>query len=72
MKQFQKADKQVAGDKRTGEYHAGFLHPWNDLREVYGENLGRLKEIKKTYDPRNRFNKGVNLAEEKVTNGMTV
>lgn len=73
MKQFQRAPVQIAGKgKVTGDFHAGFLHEWNDLHEVYGENLQKLKEVKKAYDPMNRFNKGVNLVDGKVTPGMIV
>lgn len=73
MKLFQKAPAQTAGpEKFTGDFHAGFLHEWNDLREVYGENLDKLKAVKKQYDPANRFNKGVNLMDESITPGMTV
>ncbi len=73
MKQFAKAGPLIAGpEKDTKEYHAGFLHEWNDVREVYGENFDRLKEIKLQYDPENRFNKGVNLTDEKVTAKATV
>ena len=73
MKQFEKAGNQIAGpEKNTKEFHAGFLHEWNNLNEVYGENLGKLKELKKKYDPKNRFNKGLDLDEEKVTEEMTV
>ncbi|KAK5175854.1 uncharacterized protein LTR77_000994 [Saxophila tyrrhenica] len=73
MKQFTKAGQLIAGpEKDTKEYHAGFLHEWNNLREVYGENFDKLKEIKKQYDPKNRFNKGVSLADEKVTPGAFV
>jgi FAD/FMN-containing dehydrogenase len=52
---------EVAGNRATGEYHAGFLHEWNDPRLVYGENFERLKEIKMRHDPADRFNKGVDL-----------
>ena len=73
MKRFEKAGPQIAGPgKDTGEFHAGFLHEWNDLRQVYGENFEKLKTLKDKYDPKNRFNKGVDLTGEKVTEGMTV
>jgi len=73
MDLFQKAPSQIAGPgKVTGDFHAGALHEWNNLSEVYGENLEKLKAVKKTYDPTNRFNKGVNLMDEKMTPGMTV
>ena len=72
MKQLGKAGKQIALDKETGEYHAGFLYEWNDLKQVYGENYGKLQEVKKVYDPKNRFNKGVDLVHGKITEGMTV
>ena len=73
MQQCKKIGPMVGGPgKDPKEYHAGFLHEWNDLREVYGENLERLKEVKKKYDPKNRFNKGVDLMREKVTENMTV
>ena len=73
MEQFAKAGPQIAGPSGDPkEFHAGFLHEWNDLDEVYGENLGKLKSIKKKYDPKNRFNKGVDLANEKVSKHSTV
>jgi len=73
MKQLQKAPGQIAGPgKVTGDFHAGFLHEWNDLREVYGDNLIKLKAVKKAYDPSNRFNKGVDLEREQITPGTTV
>ena len=73
MKQFAKAESQIATPgKETGEYHVGFLHEWNNLREIYGDNFDKLKAVKRQYDPRNRFNKGLNLADEKVTPGATV
>jgi FAD/FMN-containing dehydrogenase len=73
MKQFAISGKQIAGaDKDPKEYHAGFLHEWNDLDEVYAENLPKLKEVKKKYDPKNRFNKGVDLTGGKITPNATV
>lgn len=73
MEQFTKAGKQIAGpNPDPKEFHAGFLHEWNNLNEVYGDNLPKLKEIKKKYDPQNRFNKGLDLAKEKVNEGTTV
>lgn len=67
------AGREIGGPgKDPKEYHAGFLHEWNDLHEVYGDNLGRLKEVKRKYDPKNRFNKGVDLFNERITNGATV
>lgn len=73
MEQFAKAGSQIAGpNEGPKEFHAGFLHEWNNLEEVYGENLGKLKSLKKKYDQKNRFNKGVDLANEKVNEGTTV
>lgn len=68
MQQLEKAGRQIAGsDKHQGDYHAGFLQEWNKLDEVYGENLPKLKVLKDQYDPKNRFNRGVDLGNEKVT-----
>lgn len=72
MKRLQAAGGEVAGSRETGEFHAGFLHEWNSLAQVYGENYDRLRELKKHYDPDNRFNKGVDLIRGKITEGMTV
>jgi FAD/FMN-containing dehydrogenase len=55
------ADKEIGGGKETGEFHAGFLHEWNDLSKVFGETLERLQTLKDKYDPANRFNKSVHL-----------
>ncbi|KAI5359335.1 putative berberine/berberine, FAD-binding domain, PCMH-type, FAD-binding, type PCMH, subdomain 2 [Septoria linicola] len=73
MKQFAKVGPEIGGkDAFHGEYHAGFLHEWNNLEEVYGENWERLLETKQKYDPENRFNKGIDLGRGKVTEAMTV
>lgn len=72
MSQLSKAGKEVGREAHTGEWHAGFLHEWSDLKEVYGGNYEKLKGLKKRYDPDNRFNKGVDLTEGKITEGMTV
>lgn len=73
MQQFQKASRQIAGPGNdTGEFHIGFLHEWNDLREIYAENYEKLMGVKRKYDPKNRFNKGVDLVGGKVSEGMTV
>lgn len=73
MKQFAKAGSQIAGPgKDPKEYHPGFIHEWNDLEEIYGENLAKLRVLKKHYDPKDRFNKGVDLVEGKVGEHTTV
>jgi hypothetical protein len=51
----------VAGSRTTGEFHAGFLHEWNDLDLVYGENLEKLESIKMRLDLANHFNKAIDL-----------
>lgn len=57
-------DTDIAGHgKETGRFHAGFLHEWNDLDGVFGENLGRLRALKEKYDPENRFDKSVPLVK---------
>jgi FAD/FMN-containing dehydrogenase len=55
------ADKEIGGGKETGEFHAGFLHEWNDLSKVFGRTLERLQTLKNRYDPANRFNKSIRL-----------
>lgn len=73
MKQFARAETLIAGPgNETHEYHAGFLHEWNNLREIYGDNFDKLKKVKAQYDPENRFNRGVDLVNERVTSNMTV
>jgi hypothetical protein len=55
-------DTEIAGPgKETGEFHAGFLHEWNELDRVFGENIGGLRALKEKYDPMGRFNKSVPL-----------
>lgn len=56
MQQFEKAGREIGGVGCTGEYHAGFLHSWNNLKEVYEENFERLRAVKEEFDPANRFN----------------
>ena len=36
--------------------YVNFAHGDESLEAVYGSSLGRLKELKQEYDPRNRFN----------------
>ncbi|KAF4556461.1 FAD-binding domain-containing protein 55 [Elsinoe fawcettii] len=73
MKRLTHADTEIAGPgNETREFHAGFLHEWNDLRQVYGENYDKLREIKKKYDPENRFNKSIDFAEGRVQSNATV
>ena len=36
--------------------YVNFAHGDEDLSEIYGESLGRLRQVKKQYDPHNRFN----------------
>ncbi|KAK5126161.1 hypothetical protein LTR08_005024 [Meristemomyces frigidus] len=73
MQRFQLAGEQIAGaGKSLGEYHVGFLHEWNDVREIYAENYDKLVLVKRKYDPENRFNKSVDLVGGSVgerTNG---
>ena len=73
MEQLNKAGAQIAGPGKTPkEWLPGFLNEWNDLGEVYGANLPKLQELKKRYDPSNRFNKGIDLANGKVGEHTTV
>jgi FAD/FMN-containing dehydrogenase len=55
------AGTEIGGGKETGEYHAGFLHNWNDLDRVFDGNWERLQTLKRKCDPKNRFNKSVPL-----------
>ena len=41
-----------------GDFLANFLLPNHDLSAVYDGNWERLRRVKRTYDPRGRFNKG--------------
>lgn len=61
MGQMKKVQTEVGGEHATEEYHPGFLHEWNDVKGVYGENWTRLKEAKEKYDPKGRFDKSVDL-----------
>ena len=62
QKRLARTDTEIAGPgNETGQFHAGFLHKWNDLDRVFGDNLGKLKALKEKYDPDDRFNKSVNL-----------
>lgn len=61
QKRLSVAETEIGGGKETGEYHAGFLHKWNDLTKVFGSNLEKLQNLKERYDPANRFNKSVPL-----------
>ncbi|KAK1069801.1 hypothetical protein LTR74_004680 [Friedmanniomyces endolithicus] len=72
MKRLQAAGRDIAGDRETGEFHPGFLNEWNDLRQIYSGNYDRLMELKKRFDPDNRFNKGEDLGRAKIRKGMTM
>lgn len=73
MQQFQNASKQIpTPGKETGEFHPGFLHEWNDLKAIYGENWNKLREVKDRFDPRNRFCKGLDLVAGRVSEKTTV
>lgn len=74
MKLSQSASPEIAGgaSKDNCEFHAGFLHEWNDRKQVYGDKYERLMEVEAKYDPENRFNKGVDLAGGRVSEGTTV
>ncbi|KAL8805831.1 MAG: hypothetical protein Q9182_001743 [Xanthomendoza sp. 2 TL-2023] len=47
---------------RENSTYINFAHGDEPLEEVYGESLGRLKTLKKRYDPLNRFNQWFPLA----------
>jgi hypothetical protein len=36
--------------------YINFAHGDEDLEDIYGESLPRLRELKKKWDPENRFN----------------
>ncbi|RYP17094.1 hypothetical protein DL765_004713 [Monosporascus sp. GIB2] len=42
-----------------GDFLANFLLPTHDLAAVFGGNWSKLRRLKKMYDPRGRFNKGM-------------
>ena len=47
------------GPHPPGDFLANFLLPNHDLPAVFDGNWERLRQVKRTYDPRGRFNKGV-------------
>lgn len=42
-----------------GDFLANFLLPNHDLAAVFGGNWEKLQQLKKAYDPKGRFNKGM-------------
>ena len=67
MNQLEKLESHLtAPGEKPVEFYPGFLHGWNRLEEVFAENLGKLKSTKDHYDPRNRFNKSVDLMNLKA------
>lgn len=48
-------------EQPPGHYLPNFALPWNNIAAMFGPNWGRVCEIKRRYDPHNRFNKGLKL-----------
>ncbi|CZT17458.1 uncharacterized protein RCC_03292 [Ramularia collo-cygni] len=66
MRQLEKAGKEIGRERFTGEYHPGFLHSWNDVKEVYGDNFERLVVVKEKYDPLGRFEGNIDWKRGRV------
>jgi FAD/FMN-containing dehydrogenase len=45
----------------TWNRYVNFAHGDEELEEIYGENLPRLRELKRNWDPKNRFNQWFNI-----------
>lgn len=56
----QEAPERIRGEKHApGDFLANFLLPNHDLAAVFGGNWEKLRQLKKRYDPKGRFNKGM-------------